>query len=126
MAKLRPCTTRDCPARDALELIADKWSLITLSLLSEQTLRFSELRRMIEGITQKMLTQTLRALERNGVVERVVYAEVPPRVEYSLTPLGTSLTEVVRAMRTWAETYGPRVTAARGRFDARVKPALRV
>lgn len=116
MARTRPCTTRDCPARDALELIADKWTILVVSLLADRTLRFGDLRREIEGVTQKMLTQTLRQLERNGLVKRVVYAEVPPRVEYSLTSLGQSLTDVVVVLRKWAEQNGARVAAARARL----------
>lgn len=113
------CTRANCPAREVLDLVADKWSLLVVSILSEGTRRFGELRGEIEGISQKMLTQTLRALERSGLVQRRIYPEVPPRVEYSLTPLGRSMTDVVAFIRTWAETNSPRITAAREKFDAK-------
>jgi len=87
----------DCPTQRVLETIADKWSVIVIYALSKQeTRRYSELQRIIGGISQKMLTQTLRKLERDGLVERHVYPVVPPKVEYSLTPLGKTLTELVK------------------------------
>jgi DNA-binding HxlR family transcriptional regulator len=113
------CTRANCPAREVLDLVADKWSLLVVSILSDGTRRFGQLRSEIEGVSQKMLTQTLRALERSGLVQRRVYPEVPPRVEYSLTPLGRSMTDVVAFIRTWAETNSPRIAAAREKFDAK-------
>lgn len=89
-----------------------------VSRLSEGTKRFSELRRGIGGISQKMLTQTLRSLERDGLVERRVYAEVPPRVEYSLTPLGLTLTEPLQAVVVWAESAIGDVLQAQAAYDA--------
>src|ERR1700691_1865281 len=79
-----------CPTRQVIGRIGDKWTLLVLYALGEGTLRFSQLRSEVEGISQKMLTQTLRALERDGIVHRHVYATIPPKVEYSLTPLGES------------------------------------
>src|SRR5262245_52349766 len=88
-----------CPTRQVLARIADKWTMLVITALEgEEALRFSELRRRIEGISQKMLTQTLRALERDGLVDRTVYPTVPVTVEYQLTPLGQSLTDAVDAI----------------------------
>lgn len=116
-----------CPARDILATIADKWTVLVLGVLTEDTTRFNELRRRIEGVTQKALTQTLRDLERLGLVSRRVYAEVPPRVEYSLTPLGHSLVAVLDGIRDWSETHASDVIQARQRFDRqkaeRAKPS---
>ena len=84
-------TREGCEVRQILDRIADKWSLLVISLLEERTMRFNELRREIDGISQRMLTVTLRQLERDGLVCRTVYAEVPPRVEYCLSPLGHTL-----------------------------------
>src|SRR5437016_9185601 len=85
-----------CPSRLVLERIADKWTAIIIQLLSKKTMRYAELHREIGGISQKMLTQTLRSLERDGLVERKVYPVVPPRVEYSLSRLGRTLIEPLR------------------------------
>lgn len=93
-----------CLSRRALDLIADTWSVLVLGALLERTHRHSELRRRIEGISQKMLTQTLRNLEHNGLVNREIYPEVPPRVEYSLTPLGETLREPIGALCAWAQS----------------------
>lgn len=106
-----------CPTRQVVGRIGDKWSLLVLYALSPGTLRFSQLRTRIEGVSQKMLTQTLRALERDGLVSRQIYATVPPKVEYSLTPLGASLSDTLAAIRGWAYEYMDEITAARDRFD---------
>jgi len=108
-----------CPTRQILDLIGDKWTALIIGLLEEKTMRFSELRREIDGISQKMLTQTLRKLERDGMVTRTVYPEVPPRVEYSLTPLGETLTAPLGAFREWAETHIDSVTQAQIEYDER-------
>ena len=105
-----------CPARDVLGHVADKWTVLVLVILIEGTARFNELRRRIDGITQKMLTRTLRDLEENGFVSRRIYAEVPPRVEYTLTPLGHSLVKVLDTVRDWANRHAGDVVAARQRF----------
>ena len=111
----------DCPTQRVLETIADKWSVIVIYALSKQeTRRYSELQRIIGGISQKMLTQTLRKLERDGLVERHVYPVVPPKVEYSLTPLGKTLTELLKAICKWAEIHLDEIEAARVHYDERI------
>lgn len=105
------------PARQVLDLIADKWTAIIIYRLSQGTKRYSKLQREIGGISQKMLTQTLRRLERDAIVERKVYAVVPPMVEYSLTPLGETLIEPLCKLCEWAETHIPEVEAARTQYD---------
>jgi DNA-binding HxlR family transcriptional regulator len=106
-----------CPTRLVLARIADKWTVMIVLLLSQKRLRFGELKREIPGISQKMLTQTLRALERDGLVVRTVYAEVPPRVEYSLTGLGKTLVGILTQIRDWSETHIEAVLAAQKAFD---------
>jgi DNA-binding HxlR family transcriptional regulator len=115
-AKSKPSVMNStCASREALDRIADKWTALIIRLLAESTKRHSELRRGIGGISQKMLTQTLRSLERDGLVSRKVYPVVPPMVEYSLTPLGKSLTEPLEAICRWAEKHLPELQAARAR-----------
>ena len=109
----------NCPTRQVLDLIADKWSTLIIALLEDQPRRFAELHRAIGGISQKMLTQTLRGLERDGLVQRTVYAEVPPRVEYALTPLGCTLCEPIKAIIQWSEENIEAVLSARQRYDQR-------
>lgn len=110
----------ECPCRDILELVASKWSTLVIGRLQEQPHRFGELRRAIPGITQKMLTQTLRRLEQDGLVHREVLAEMrPPQVRYSLTDLGVSVTEPLEAIRLWTEAHLADVEAARVEFAAR-------
>jgi DNA-binding HxlR family transcriptional regulator len=108
----------NCDSRQVLALIADRWSMLVLYALSRRVRRHGELKRMIGGISQKMLTQTLRALERDGLVERTIHDVVPPRVDYTLTPLGRSLLAPLRAICRWAERHLPRVRAARARHAA--------
>jgi DNA-binding HxlR family transcriptional regulator len=112
---------RGCPSRTVVEVLASKWSLYALGALRryERPLRFSELRRMLDGVTQKMLTQTLRALERDGLVERTVYPTVPPRVEYGLTELGVEAGRVTSAIAEWSYAHVRDIAAAREAFDAR-------
>jgi DNA-binding HxlR family transcriptional regulator len=107
-----------CPTRQVVNRIGDRWSLLVLYALEGGTLRFAELRRAVEGVTQKMLTQTLRLLERDGLVRREVFAAVPPRVEYSLTPLGRGLSVRIAGIREWAYTNMADIEAARRDFDA--------
>lgn len=102
-----------CPGRVVLDRVGDRWTVLIVSVLEDGTRRFSELRDAVGGITPKVLTQTLRALERDGLVTRTVYAEVPPRVEYALTELGRSLIEPITAIREWAEDNVQEVLAAR-------------
>ena len=106
-----------CPTRQVINRIGDRWSLLVIYALEGGTLRFQQLRRAVDGISQKMLTQTLRTLERDGLVERKVFASVPPRVEYSLSPLGTSLCERIAAIRTWAYDHMGDIESARDLFD---------
>lgn len=101
----------NCPARSVLTLLAEKWSLLTLHALSEGTYRTSELRRRIGGISEKMLIQTLRRLERAGLVRRTSHAEVPPRVDYALTDLGWSLSPIVKALDEWVEQHAKLIVA---------------
>jgi DNA-binding HxlR family transcriptional regulator len=108
-----------CEVRQVLDRMSDRWSLVVIALLADGTLRFSELRRAIDGISQRMLTVTLRALERDGLVHRTVYPEVPPRVEYRLTPLGRSLHAMVGSLVIWTEAHGDEIAAAREDFDHR-------
>lgn len=108
-----------CPSRAILELIADKWTLLILPALRKGPMRNGDLMRLIEGVSQKMLTQTLRELERNGLIARIDYQEVPPRVEYALTDLGRSLSEAVRKLDGWAEANITQVQAARAAFAKR-------
>ena len=107
----------DCPSRVVLDRIAEKWTGLVVIALDGETLRFGELRDRIGGVAPKVLTQTLRALERDGLVTRRVYAEVPPRVEYALTDLGRSLREPLGVVQDWAERNVSRVLAARQRAD---------
>ena len=109
----------NCSTRQVLDVIADKWSTLIVGLLAHQTLRFTELHRHIGGISQKMLTQTLRNLERDGLVQRIVYAQVPPRVEYALTPLGKTLYEPITTIIKWSENHIEDVIAARQSYDKR-------
>lgn len=116
---------RHCPAREVLTVLADKWVMLVLGVLRghDGPIRFNELRRRLEGITQKMLTRTLRDLEREGLVRRAVYPTVPPRVEYSLTEMGTSIGAITHAMGVWAVEHQDRILAARADFDARAAAA---
>jgi DNA-binding HxlR family transcriptional regulator len=115
MTQTFTCNVLDsnCPSRRALALLADKWVLLILVALAKHgTMRNGELKRLLGDISQKMLAQTLRRLEQNGLVARKAYDEIPPRVEYSLTPLGSSLMEPIYALRDWAETYYAEIEAA--------------
>ena len=107
-----------CPTRQVLDRVANKWTMLVVLALEEGTLRFSQIRGRIEGVTQKMLTQTLRALERDGMITRRVYPTVPVTVEYTLTPLGRSLSEAVGVIRGWAYKNMPEIEDSRRRYDA--------
>jgi DNA-binding HxlR family transcriptional regulator len=110
----------DCEVRQILDRIAGKWSLLTIALLDAGPRRFSELQRMIDGISQRMLSATLRQLERDGLVNRTVFPVVPPRVDYELTALGSTLLATTQALVTWTEEHQAEVAAARSAYDARV------
>jgi DNA-binding HxlR family transcriptional regulator len=107
---------RACPTRQVLDRIADRWTALIVGCLGEGTKRFSELQRTIDGISSKMLSQTLRSLERDGLVERTVHPVVPPHVEYRLTPLGETLSEPLAAVRAWAEANIEAVERAQQRY----------
>ncbi|WP_217697903.1 winged helix-turn-helix transcriptional regulator [Sinomonas mesophila] len=108
----------DCPSRVVLQRIGDKWTPLIVQALKDGPRRFSAVRAAVEGVTPKVLTQSLRSLERDGIVARSVYAEVPVRVEYRLTPLGESLLVPLDAVRAWAESHAGRILEAREAFDA--------
>ena len=108
----------DCPTRVVLDRIGDKWTALVIGALSAGVLRFTELRSAVGGVAPKVLTQTLRALERDGLVTRTVHAQVPPRVDYELTDLGRSLTVPIATLTDWAETHVAQILAARERHEA--------
>jgi DNA-binding HxlR family transcriptional regulator len=109
-----------CPSRTSLARIANKWTAMVVIALGDRRLRFGELRSVVDGISGKVLTDTLRDLERDGLVERRAYAEVPPRVEYELTTLGRTLHEPLLALSRWAEEHISEVLVARETYDSRM------
>src|SRR4029450_5787979 len=111
--------TQTCEIRDLLDRLADKWSLLVVELLGYGRRRFTELRREIDGISQRMLTLTLRQLERDGLVLRTVHPVVPPRVDYELPPLGASLLDAVAPLVTWTRGHRDEIAAARAGYEAR-------
>ena len=111
-------TTDACRLRDLLDRIGDKWSLLVVELLGEGTRRFTELKRDIDGISQRMLTRTLRHLERDGLVTRTVHPVVPPRVDYALTPLGAGLLDAIAPLVGWSRAHRTEIMAARAAYDA--------
>ncbi|MEU3169493.1 helix-turn-helix domain-containing protein [Streptosporangium sp. NPDC006930] len=116
-------TREDCEVRQILDRVADKWSLLVIALLDSRTLRFTELSREIDGVSQRMLTVTLRHLERDGLVRRTVHPVVPPRVDYELTPLGVTLHDTIQSLVTWTERHQNEIAAARAAYDARADTA---
>ena len=107
-----------CRVRSILDLVGDKWTTLVISnLAAGGTLRFSELKRRVPGISQRMLTETLRGLERDGALLRTVYPTIPPKVEYTLTELGLSLVGPIQALVIWALDHRPEIMTARSRFD---------
>ena len=109
----------NCPTRVVLDRVADKWAVLILGLLAKAPMRFNQLRRTIEGLSQKVLSQTLKSLERDGLVNRKATATVPVTVEYSITPLGQTLTATVDALRVWAETHIEDILTAQKTYDGR-------
>jgi DNA-binding HxlR family transcriptional regulator len=107
----------DCPLREVLALIGDKWSTQVLVQLGDGPRRFTELERSIEGVSRRMLTLSLRGLERNGLITRTVYPEVPPRVEYACTPLTEQIREPLEALAAWAASSRTAIAAARRAYD---------
>ena len=114
-----------CPSRVVLERIADKWTALVIQILARGTMRYAALQREIGGISQKMLTQTLRSLERDGLVRRTVHPVVPPKVEYSLTRLGRTLIEPLQALCRWSEKHLTELQANRARAKALIEAANR-
>src|SRR4030081_635449 len=115
-------TAANCHAREMLARVGDKWSVYVIHVLGDAgTLLFNELRNRVDGISQRMLTVTLRGLERDGLVTRTVYPEVPPRVEYRLTQLGSTLRQLVRGLVEWSSAHLGEVDAARAAYDARTR-----
>ena len=112
-----------CRVREVLDLVADKWSLYVVSYLGEQPRRFTELKRGIEGISQRMLTVTLRGLERDGILTRTVHEVMPPNVSYQLTPLGRSLLTATAPLIDWSTENLPAIDAARARYDTAHVPS---
>ncbi len=110
-----------CPAHKVLARVLSKWTGLVVRCLSNGTMRYSGLRRAIGGISQKMLTQTLRELEADGLIKRKVYPVVPPKVEYSLTPLGRTLVKPLVALGSWAETHQPEIEAANARYERKIQ-----
>jgi DNA-binding HxlR family transcriptional regulator len=108
-----------CRVREILERVGDKWSLFVISCLGDGPKRFTALKQSVEGISQRMLTVTLRGLERDGIVSRTMYPVIPPRVEYELTSLGRTLLDAVGALMTWADAHLDEIDAARAAYDAR-------
>jgi DNA-binding HxlR family transcriptional regulator len=114
-----------CRAREVLELVADKWSLYVVASLGEGPRRFTELKRQVEGISQRMLTVTLRGLERDGILTRTVYEVMPPHVSYQLTDLGASLLQATAPLIDWSTAHLPKIDSARAAYDARRATAPR-
>jgi DNA-binding HxlR family transcriptional regulator len=108
-----------CPSRQVLDRISDKWVTLVLVALDAGSLRYSDLCRVIAGVSQKMLTQTLRTLERDGLVDRTVTPGVPTRVDYALTPLAQSLMPAVHALKAWSEQHISEIEASRAAYDDR-------
>ena len=111
--------TKELLVHEMLERVADKWTLLVIDALEDGTLRFGEIRGRIGSVSQKMLTKTLRQLERDGLAVRDVFPEVPPRVEYRLTPRGRALGQAVCGMWTWAERHAPAILESRRAYDLR-------
>lgn len=109
---------RNCPTNQLLDRISDKWVSLVVSALADGPMRYSDLGRKIAGVSPKMLTQTLRALERDGILTRTVTPSVPVRVDYALTPLGAGLSTLLSAVKDWAENHFDEVRVARERYDA--------
>lgn len=119
-------TPANCHAREMLARVGDKWSVYVIHVLGDAgTLRFNELRNRVDGISQRMLTVTLRGMERDGLVTRKVFPEVPPRVEYALTRLGRTLRQLVRGLVDWSGAHLEEVDAARAAYDARTRRSVK-
>jgi DNA-binding HxlR family transcriptional regulator len=122
---VEPCSGGEpssCRAREVLQRVGDKWSVYVIDLLGQGTKRFTELHRSIDGITARMLTVTLRGLERDGIVTRTIHPVIPPRVDYALTPMGQTLLTTIGQLVTWADSHVSEIEAARAAYDARHQP----
>src|SRR6188472_1114933 len=120
MAKVNEHLPGDCrPIAHILSRVGDKWTILLLNVLGDNTMRFKDLHRAVPGISQRMLTVTLRNLERDGLVGRTIYAQVPPRVEYTLTPVGKSLIPPALALAGWAIEHVPHIEASREAYQSR-------
>ena len=117
---------RTCPSRSVMEHVTSRWGVLILVALLERTMRFSELRRRVDGVSEKMLAQTLQALESDGFVLREVFPVIPPRVDYSLTPLGREVAQHVERLADWIEENMPRVARARAARVTENNPARRL
>jgi DNA-binding HxlR family transcriptional regulator len=120
-ARLSDCVVHpdNCRAREVLDRVADKWSLYVVATLGNGELRFTELKRQIDGISQRMLTVTLRGLERDGMITRTVYSAMPPNIAYRLTPVGTTLLAATAPLLMWAMEHLPGIDASRVAYDER-------
>ncbi|QRP48687.1 helix-turn-helix domain-containing protein [Amycolatopsis sp. FDAARGOS 1241] len=114
---------RDCPTRQLLDRIGDQWTVLIVGTLRDGPLRFTQIGKRVEGISQKVLTQTLRSLVRDGILTRTAYPVIPPKVEYELTPLGHDLAEPLDMLDLWARRHMDQVTAAREAFDVQQSAA---
>ncbi|SEP16064.1 winged helix-turn-helix transcriptional regulator [Amycolatopsis saalfeldensis] len=114
---------RDCPTRQLLDRIGDQWTVLIVGALVDGPLRFTQIGKRVEGISQKVLTQTLRSLVRDGILTRTAYPVIPPRVDYELTTLGRDLSEPLELLDRWARRHMDQVSAARAAFDAEHTPA---
>jgi len=121
MPRARKRTLSDCPLADLIDIIGGRWKVLSLWHLRDGTKRFTELKRLMPGVTQKMLTQQLRQLEADGLVSRRVYPQVPPKVEYSLTPAGEELGGLLLILSGWAKVHMPALESGRSRAE---RPAV--
>ncbi len=110
---------KNCPTRMVLDRIADKWTVLVVSSLESETKRFGELKKEIDGISQKMLTKTLKGMERDGLIKRKAYPTIPPKVEYSLTDLGVTLVKMLQNIQYWAENNIEEIIKSQRRFDSK-------
>ena len=110
---------KNCPTRLVLDRIADKWTILVVSPLETETKRFGELKKEIDGISQKMLTKTLKGMERDGLIKRKAYPTIPPKVEYSLTDLGVTLVEMLQNIQFWAENNIEQIIKSQNKFDTK-------
>ena len=115
----KACEAEACPIRDVLDRLGDRWTVLVLKVLADGTLRFTEIRRRIDDISQRMLAQTLRRLEQDGLVSRTVHPTIPPRVDYALTPMGRDVLRPLNALAQWALDHRLDVETARAAYDAK-------